>query len=327
MVPAREWLAAPRAACRPSAPDSHAAAHLHASPPRAAPPRLPARARLGRRRRRTSSSATSWSRIPAAASGTRRRRTATPASPRGGTSTCGATTIARGRSSRGCATSTSSRDPAGPSGAPEGPADLRRQPRAQSVPAAGDGASARQPRRQRLRLPGRRRGPRAIRARGAPRDDGSGSGDAFARRRLRSRSRDPAARRARVGPSGGRLAPGAAPPEATGRAVITREDSARARDRRGGARRTDSCCSPTRSIRAGPRGWTASPRRSIAPTYSVRGIAAAEGPARGPFHVRGAGLHARPAITLLALSMLLVWARRRRLRGPPASGSVSAATR
>ena len=85
--------------------------------------------------------------------------------------------------------------------APEGPENLRRDPRAQPIQAAGDGAVAGGANRECLRLPRRGRSARAVRAGGAPCRHRPGNRQASARLQLRSGPRDPAGRRARLGPS------------------------------------------------------------------------------------------------------------------------------
>ena len=133
---------------------------------------------------------------------------------------------------------------------------------------------------------------------------------ASARFPLRSRSRDPAERRARRDPPDRRRdrrgeRPARRRPAGPSSRVRT---PARARDRRRGAGRTVSSCSPTRSIRAGPRQWTARARRSTAPITPCAASSCRKGRHEVRFTYEAPGYIRGLQITLLSLSLLLLWA-------------------
>ena len=196
MVPAAAWLAAPPTV-RPSTPIA-AAADVHAAPPRAAPPSLSARARLG--------DVAPVLRAPRRARAEHRRRLLEHAV--GGLLRRHRRALVRGRVGRSqsrAVAGLAARDvrlrdgpPADPSGAPQGPEGVRREPRAQSLPAAGNRAPAGEPDGNayvyRVDGAARVRFVRAARREDRPRGRGAASSP-----RLRSRSRDPVVRRARAG--------------------------------------------------------------------------------------------------------------------------------
>ena len=246
----------------------------------------------GRTSIRTSRSATCSSRTPAAVSGTRRRRTATPASPRAGTWTCGAITIARDRSCRCSRRSTSRPRPARASGAAEDHAGVRREPRAQPLPAAGE---------RRCRWSARPATPTSTGST-APRACGSCAAarhvtsDQDSARRLLDAAFDPdreilltmhPPRRVRSWTTARmrrrrRAAPGTrrrSSRENT-REIVIDADGAAGRVPAAGGHVLSGLDRAT---------WTAWRRPSTARTLGAR-HPAAEGPARGPFHVRRAGL-------------------------------------